>query len=89
MMPQKTMNNEVNVTLQYFASMREERGLEEETLSVEVESLGELYDQLQAEHGFFLKRRKLKVAVNDIFVSWDQAPREGDLIVFIPPVGGG
>jgi molybdopterin synthase sulfur carrier subunit len=75
--------------MQYFASMREDRGCDEEVIETSLQTLGELYDQLRQQYGFSLERKKVRVAVNDTFVSWDVAPREGDLVVFIPPVGGG
>ena len=77
------------VRMQYFASMREDRGCDEEVIETSLQTLGELYDQLRQQYGFSLERNKVRVAVNDTFVSWDEAPREGDLVVFIPPVGGG
>lgn len=77
------------VRMQYFASMREDRGCDEEVIETSLQTLGELYDQLRQQYGFSLERKKVRVAVNDTFVSWDVAPREGDLVVFIPPVGGG
>ncbi len=77
------------VLVQYFAVLREERGLPEEELWTSVDTVGELYDELQARHGFALSRDRLKLVVNEDFVDWSQRLNEGDTIVFIPPVAGG
>ena len=73
----------------YFALLREERGLSEESLETDAQTPKALYTQLRAEHDFRLGPERLKVAVNDAFVSWDHPLKAGDEVVFIPPVAGG
>jgi molybdopterin converting factor small subunit len=51
--------------------------------------LRDLYDELRASRGFSLAADALKVAVNAEFSAWDRPLRDGDTIVFIPPVAGG
>lgn len=81
--------NSRKVLVQYFAVLREERGLAEEELWTSVTTVGDLYDELRARHGFGLSRDRLKLVVNEDFVDWSQPVNEGDTIVFIPPVAGG
>ncbi len=79
----------VNVTVRYFAILRDQRGAASEQLSTEAASLSELYDSLATTHGFSLKQDQLRVAVNDSFVDWREQLSEGAQVVFIPPVAGG
>jgi sulfur-carrier protein len=77
------------VNLQYYAQLREQAGMGSEQVRTEASSLRELYDELRARLGFSLAADALKVAVNAQFSAWDRPLRDGDTIVFIPPVAGG
>jgi sulfur-carrier protein len=77
------------VRLRYFALLREQRGLAEERMATGAETAGELYDELRTRHRFTLPADRLRVAINDEFKPWNSAIREGDELVFIPPVAGG
>jgi molybdopterin converting factor subunit 1 len=76
------------VRVQYFAVLREEAGRSEEEVTTSARTLGDLYEELSARHGFGLPRARLKVVVNEEFDEWTRPVREGDTIVFIPPVAG-
>ena len=77
------------VHVQYFALLREERGLSSETWITEAENTRQLFEELQKKHGFSLRSESLRVSVNDQFESWDSCLRENDRVVFVPPVAGG
>jgi molybdopterin synthase sulfur carrier subunit len=77
------------VRLQYFAILREQRGLTHETLATAAATAGELYGELCARHGFNLTADRLRVAVNGEFAPWDTPLADGAELVFIPPVAGG
>lgn len=77
------------VTLQYYAQLREQAGASSEQVSTNAGNLRELYDELRTRHGFSLPIDALKVAVNAQFSDWNRALVEGDTVVFIPPVAGG
>lgn len=79
----------INVTLHYYAQLREQARISGEQLDTSATSLRDLYDELRARHGFTLPADALKVAVNARFSEWDVALRDGDAVVFIPPVAGG
>jgi molybdopterin converting factor subunit 1 len=78
-----------SVRVQYFAILREERGQARETVSTGANTAGELYEELRARHGFTLPAERLRAAVNDEFAPWTAALRDGDTLVFLPPVAGG
>ena len=79
----------VQVTVLYFASLRDAAGLAAESVETGAQNLRGLYDELQARHGLPFPSRQLRVAVDGGFAGWDDAPRAGSEIAFIPPVSGG
>jgi molybdopterin converting factor small subunit len=44
---------------------------------------------LCARHGFVMAEERLRVAINGAFAPWERPLRDGDEVVFIPPVSGG
>ncbi len=76
-------------TVLYFASLRDAAGSEREQVEVDAPDLRSLYEGLRERHGFALPAQRLRVAVDGAFAHWDDAPRAGSEIAFIPPVSGG
>lgn len=79
----------IHLVVQYFAILREQRGLSEERLVTAAATPTALYEELRTRHGFTLPADRVRAAVNDEFVAADAALRDGDRLVFIPPVAGG
>jgi molybdopterin synthase sulfur carrier subunit len=79
----------ITVNVQYFAILREQRGLGRETLSTAATTAAALYDELRARHNFSLPMNRVRAALDEEFVPWDAPLREGQTVVFIPPVAGG
>lgn len=79
----------MRITVHYFAMLREQRGLDEESLDRTSPSLRELYRDLRETHAFTVSDKHVRPAVNDAFCDWDRPLRDGDRVVFIPPVAGG
>ena len=77
------------ISVQYFAILREQRGLSQERLQTAAATPAALYDELRARHPFTLPGDRVRAAVNDAFVAADAPLRDGDRVVFIPPVAGG
>ena len=77
------------LTIQYFAILREQRGFAEESLATAAATPAALYEELRARHAFTLPGDRIRAAVNDTFVPATTPLREGDRVVFIPPVAGG
>lgn len=78
-----------HVTVLYFASLRDAAGTDAERLDTEAPDLRVLYLELRARHGFALPVERLRVAVDGAFARWEDAPRDGSEVAFIPPVSGG
>ena len=77
------------VRLEYFALLREQRGVAAETIDTGAATARDLYQELAAAYGFTLGVERVRVAINNEFASWDRALAANDSVVFIPPVAGG
>ena len=79
----------IKIIVQYFAILREQRGLNKEEVLSNAKTAVELYAELRQKHNFSLNTDILKVAINDEFCDWTTTLKSGDQVVFIPPVAGG
>src|SRR5579883_896239 len=77
------------INVQYYALLREQAGRSSESLVTAAGTPRELYEELRRRYPFSLAPEMLRVAVNSEFGDWSQRLREGDSVVFIPPVAGG
>ena len=77
------------VHLRYFALLKEERGLSQETIQTTAVSLSNLYAELKKKYELKLPQEFLKVAVNNEFKDWTTTLKNNDSVAFIPPVAGG
>jgi molybdopterin converting factor subunit 1 len=77
------------IRINYFASLREERGVAQEEVTTSAATAAELYEELSRAHRFSLPGSRLRVAINESFVPWSTTLQDGDGLVFIPPVAGG
>ena len=75
--------------VQYFAILREQAGIREESLTTAARTPRELFAELRQRHPWTLDPAVLRVAVNADFGDWDQPLAANDTVVFIPPVAGG
>jgi sulfur-carrier protein len=82
----------MNITIKYFASVRE--ALKQDTLTIDTAALTvqALLNELSlqsAEHLSVLNHPRICVAVNQVMVQREHCLTEGDEIAFFPPVTGG
>lgn len=73
----------------YYALLRQERGLAEETVESQAITVEELFRELKALHSFRLTPLQVKVAINSKIADWNTPLQNGDVILFMPPVAGG
>ena len=78
-----------NLTILYFAALREAAGKERETRTTPAATPAALYAELQTEYALPLPQSRLRAARNHTFCEWDTPRADGDTITFIPPVAGG
>ncbi len=81
----------IQIRMRYFAALREIVGAQEETLSVpEGASVADTRTLLLERHPRLASVLARTVcAVNRAYVPLETTLKEGDEVVFIPPVGGG
>lgn len=81
------------VTVRFFASLREAVGAESMALEVEEATLAgvrtKLAAQLATQQFDALAAEGVQVAVNQVIVAGEAALEAGDEIAFLPPVTGG
>lgn len=77
------------IRIEYYAQLREERGLAQESRKTSATTAAALYREVAREHGLTLPQNVLRVAVNREFAPWDSPVSAGDTVVFLPPVSGG
>jgi molybdopterin converting factor subunit 1 len=82
-------NELITIHIQYFAVLREQRGASAETVRTSARTAKELYDELAARHHMQLDPGLVRASVNLEFRQMDTVLKDGDHIVFIPPVAGG
>ncbi len=78
-----------SIHIQYFAILREKRGLTEETIDTPAHNALDLYQELKKQFDFPLTENQVKVAINNEFKGWPTVLKTGDNVIFIPPVAGG
>jgi molybdopterin synthase sulfur carrier subunit len=83
------MNMLKEIQIDYFAILREERGISSEKVFTSRETPSEIYAELQEQHNFSLSVNNLRIAINGEFDELNTPLKDGDCLVFIPPVAGG
>ena len=79
----------MKITVEYFAQFRDLANCSSEEFDTSAMTATELYQQVAGQYGFELPVDDLKLAVNEEFADWGYQLKEGDTLVFIPPVAGG
>ena len=77
------------ITVCYFAMFREHAGVAEETLSLDVDTAADVFEQTRERHGSAEPNGHCKVAVNDRLADWETPVADGDTVLLFPPVAGG
>ncbi len=83
------MKNLKSINVKYFAALREQAGIEQEHVSTQANTAQDLYLELKCKYNFSLDIKNLKLSYNLSFTKFDQELKDGDELVFIPPVAGG
>jgi sulfur-carrier protein len=77
------------ITIRYFAMFRDNAGVAEETLSMDVTTAADVFTETRDRHGSSEPSGHCKVAINDEMADWDAAVSDGDTVLLFPPVAGG
>ncbi len=68
---------------------REHAGIDEETLTLEANTVADVFTATRERHGFSEPTGHCKVAINDVMADWDSPINTGDTVLLFPPVAGG
>lgn len=77
------------INIHYYAVLRENRGLNQESVRTSAKNAKELYNELKSKYNFPFNTSLLKVAINNAFAPWETELKDDDMVIFIPPVAGG
>lgn len=77
------------ILVRYFAVFRENAGIDEETLTIEVITAADVFEATRNRHGSAEPVGHCKVAINDEMSDWQADVRDGDTVLLFPPVAGG
>jgi molybdopterin converting factor subunit 1 len=77
------------LTVRYFAMFREQAGVGEEALELDVATARDVFEATRARHGSQEPGGHCKVAINDRMAEWDAPVEDGDTVLLFPPVAGG
>ncbi len=78
-----------SLTIRYFAVFREHAGTGEEQVTLDVETVSDVFALLKDRHGSAEPLGHCKVAINDEMANWDATVSDGDTVLLFPPVAGG
>ncbi len=79
----------MNITVLYFAQLKQNRGLAEESVETDGGTVGGLYQSLAEQHSLGLPIEQIRTARNEVFCRPETPLEDGDIIAFMPPMSGG
>lgn len=79
----------MKVTVMYFAQLKQQRGLDEESIETDAGTVAGLYRELRGRHNFTLEFKHIRAARNDAFCDPGTALSDGDRVAYMPPMAGG
>ncbi|NBX53894.1 MAG: molybdopterin converting factor subunit 1 [Betaproteobacteria bacterium] len=83
----------MNITLRYFASVREAIGTDQEAVVTQAGDIAQLRRELMARspqhHDALAGGKAIRVALNQLACREDAVLNDGDEVAFFPPVTGG
>ena len=80
----------VAIRIHFFARLREQAGVETESIVVAPGStLADVYAALRDRHSALPELGSVRAALNQEFADWNTTVAAGDEVAYIPPVSGG
>ena len=80
---------EKNLTIEFFASLKEQVQEAEPKITTQSATAAGLWDELRLKHGFKHDLDTVRLAINDEFAPWTTKLNDGDHLAFLPPFAGG
>jgi MoaD family protein len=79
----------MQVRVRYFAVFRDATGTGDEWVDTEAPNARQLFAEMAARHPGLRHEPAALVAINEDMADWESALRDGDEVLFFPPVAGG
>ena len=79
----------MKIKVRYFALFREQAGCGSEVIDWQGGTAAELFQAMAEIHPDLKTEAAALVAINDEMTGWERALRDGDEVLFFPPVAGG
>ena len=79
----------MQLTVRYFAIYRDATGTDHEQVEAPVATPAELFENRLKTYPGLERFEAARVAVNDEMVPWEHPLKDGDQVLFFPPVAGG
>jgi molybdopterin synthase sulfur carrier subunit len=79
----------MTVKILYFAVLKDQAGLSQESVETGASDVAGLYAETAAQHGFDLPVTMVRFSMNGQFVNPDEPLTQGCEVVFVPPTAGG
>lgn len=77
------------IHIRYTSMLQEQCGISEETVYTDALNVAELFDELCKKYSFRFGCGMFKVIINDKMQSLTSKLQDGDIVTFLPPIGGG
>ncbi|HKJ16506.1 MAG TPA: MoaD/ThiS family protein [Xanthomonadales bacterium] len=79
----------IRVRVRWFAAYRELAGTESESIETHATTPAELFEEMKGRHESLGGRSSALVAIDDQMSDWSAQLRDGNEVLFFPPVSGG
>jgi molybdopterin converting factor small subunit len=79
----------IQVKVNWFAAYRDATGTDHEAVETGATSPAELFREMSRVHENLRNFSGALVAINDEMCDWEAALKDGDEVLFFPPVAGG
>jgi molybdopterin converting factor small subunit len=77
------------INVRYSPILQEQSGITGEMVLTEAANPGELFKELSRRHGFQCGCGIFKIIINDEIESFTSLLKDGDTVIFYPPIAGG
>jgi len=77
------------IEIRWFAAYREAAGVATETAHTDAGTAAELFAEMKLKHPALAPYSAALLAINDEMADWSRALKDGDEVLFFPPVAGG
>lgn len=77
------------LAVHWFAAYREAVGCASESVQTGALTADELFAEMLTRHAGLAGYHRALVAINDEMAEWNSPVRDGDRVLFFPPVAGG